>query len=316
VKVESSQFEYQAAHLATSVDVTIRQSRLRATSPAQPPVADSVSLSPAGASPLTDTELMDPKVLLMKMVAEMLTGHPVQVFRWTPVTVTCCQQAASQPDAAPAVTVQTTQLHYEAEQTTFTAQGVVRTADGREIAFSAELALSREFTSVRTGAAASDPLVVNFGGAPARVTSAKIDFDLNADGKTETIPFVAGGSGLLALDRNGDGKINDGSELFGATTGNGFAELAALDSDGNGWIDEGDPLFAQLSIWTKDGQGNDALTSLQDKGISAIATASVSTEFALKDASNALQAQIRRTGVYLMESGAAGTVQQVDFITG
>ena len=50
--------------------------------------------------------------------------------------------------------------------------------------------------------------------------------------------MLGSGSGFLALDKNGNGKIDDGSELFGTKSGDGFADLAEYDSDGNGWIDE------------------------------------------------------------------------------
>ena len=53
----------------------------------------------------------------------------------------------------------------------------------------------------------------------------------------ENIAFVEPGSGMLALDRNGDGKVNDGRELFGPTAGNGFAGACRPDADGNRWID-------------------------------------------------------------------------------
>ena len=56
-------------------------------------------------------------------------------------------------------------------------------------------------------------------------------FDLDADGKEEEIS-VLNGSGYLALDKNGDGVINDGSELFGTKNGDGFADLARYDEDG------------------------------------------------------------------------------------
>ena len=47
------------------------------------------------------------------------------------------------------------------------------------------------------------------------ISDQKFKFDINADGKEDDISFVGKGSGFLALDKNGDGKINDGSELFG-----------------------------------------------------------------------------------------------------
>ena len=206
-------------------------------------------------------------------------------------------------------------MHSEAERTSFAAQGSVQTADGRNISFSAQFTMQRQYQSktVTTAAdnATQDPLIVNFGGGPAQLTGAKIAFDLNGDGKPETVSFVAGGSGFLVLDRNADGKVNDGTEMFGPQSGNGFAELAAYDSDGNGWIDENDPVFSQLQIWSQDG-----LSSLSDKGVGAIATSSVATPFAIKDSSNALEGNVVSSGVYLSENGLAGTVQQVDLAVG
>ena len=100
--------------------------------------------------------------------------------------------------------------------------------------------------------------------------------------------------------------------LFGARTGDGFAELAALDDDNNGWIDENDAAYAQLSVWTRDSAGVDVLRSLMAADVGAISLARVATPFAVKDANNALQGQVRSSGVYLRESGGVGSVQQVD----
>jgi hypothetical protein len=139
------------------------------------------------------------------------------------------------------------------------------------------------------------------------LTGGKVSFDLNSDGVPEDISFVGAGSGFLVLDSNGDGKVNDGQELFGPQTGNGFSELAGYDSDGNGWIDEGDAVFSKLRIWTQDG-----LHTLPQQGIGAISTSSAETPFALKDGNGGLQGEVRGTGVFLFESGSAGTIQQVD----
>jgi hypothetical protein len=105
--------------------------------------------------------------------------------------------------------------------------------------------------------------------------------------------------------------VNDGRELFGPQTGNGFAELASYDADHNGWIDENDPVFSKLRIWTQD-----RLFTLSEKGIGAIATSSAETPFALKDGATSLQGNIRSSGIYLSENGAAGTIQQVDLAEG
>lgn len=208
----------------------------------------------------------------------------------------------------------------EVEQTTFSSSGVVRTTDGKEIAFNLDLQLSRSFVAhneehLRIGdAVRKDPLVINFNGTAAQLTTDKISFDLDADGSAEKISFVTSGSGFLALDKNGDGRINNGSELFGPTTGDGFSELAAYDKDGNQWIDEGDAVFNQLRIWTKDAAGNDNLLTLKQANVGALSLANIATQFSLNDAANQQLGQIQSTGIWLGETGGAGTLQHVDLV--
>ncbi|MDT8903919.1 hypothetical protein [Anaeroselena agilis] len=207
--------------------------------------------------------------------------------------------------------------HYESEQTTFAASGSVKTADGREINFDIAFAASREYASetnvsIRAGDALVDPLVINFAAPAASLTAAKYAFDLDADGDKEQISFVGQGSGFLTLDKNGDGIVNNGSELFGPESGNGFADLAAYDADGNNWIDENDPIYAKLSVWTKDENGNDRLLALGQTGVGAIYLGNVDTDFSYKDTANQLQGQLQRSGVFLSEEGGVGTIQQVD----
>lgn len=217
--------------------------------------------------------------------------------------------------------VQTVQSDFYAERetTAFVSQGTVRTEDGREINFDVSFEMSRAFEQ-RTESYTQrqyvmcDPLVVNFGGDVAELGDQKFFFDLDADGVEEEVSGFSSNSGFLALDLNGDGVINDGSELFGTKSGNGFADLAKYDSDGNGWIDDNDEIFAKLKIWTKDADGNDVLVSAKDKGMGAIYLGNVDTEFSLTDTfDNALRGAVRRSGVYLNEDGTAGTIQHVDF---
>ncbi|MBB1072963.1 VCBS repeat-containing protein [Rhodoferax sp. 4810] len=211
--------------------------------------------------------------------------------------------------------------HYESESTQFTAAGVVTTADGREITLAIELNMSREFlqeqnVSIRLGDAArmKDPLVVNFGGTAAQLTATRYQFDIDANGQADQIAFVSPNSGFLALDRNQDGVINDGKELFGAMSGNGFSELANYDDDGNGWIDENDSIYNSLRIWSKDESGNDQLMSLGQRGVGAIYLGHVATPFAIKNTDNELLGQVRSSGVFLNENGSAGTMQQIDLV--
>ncbi len=157
-----------------------------------------------------------------------------------------------------------------------------------------------------------DPLVINFGGTAAQLTDAKFSFDLNADGKAEQISFVGAGSGFLALDKNGDGKIGNGGELFGPASGNGFQELAAYDQDKNGWIDENDAVYQKLQVWIKDAKGNDTLGALAQKNVGALYLGNIGTPFDIKNSQNQLDGQIKSSGVYLKEDGGAGTMQQID----
>ncbi|MGB4302358.1 MAG: hypothetical protein WBJ34_00965, partial [Syntrophomonadaceae bacterium] len=200
------------------------------------------------------------------------------------------------------------------------AAGQVKTADGRTIDISVQLNMSRTFyshqsISIRAGdAVLTDPLVVNFDGPAAALTERNFQFDLDCDGKPDQISFVRPGSGFLALDRNGDGVINDGSELFGPQTGNGFLELAAYDEDGNGWIDEADEIFDCLRIWTRDAQGNEVLFALGEKGIGAIYLGYADTQFSMRDSHNQENGQLRSTGIFLRENGGVGSIQQVDLL--
>lgn len=213
------------------------------------------------------------------------------------------------------ITYRVEQQYAEQESTYFSTNGIVRTADGREINIRVDVGMSRSFQaafSKEMTVDTCDPLILNFDGNAAELTDQKFYFDLDCDGKKELISGLGSGSGYLALDKNGDGVIGDGRELFGPGSGNGFEELAAYDEDGNGWIDENDVIFNSLKIWCKDENGNDRLYSLAEKGVGAICLQNVSTDFSLKNAKNETNGIIRNTGIFLYENGAAGTIQHVD----
>lgn len=270
----------------------------------------------------------DPKMILIRSMLEKMLGHKIRLFdsaeleaRMDRVGSEASQTAAAtQPSAAGfGVEYDRHESYTEVEQTSFAASGTVNTADGREISFQLELSMARAYheesdVSVRLGDAArkTDPLVLNFAGTAAQLTDQRFAFDLNSDGRDEQINFVAPGSGFLAFDRNQDGKVNNGNELFGPTTNDGFAELAKLDDDKNGWIDENDAAFNKLQVWTHDASGKDQLQSLTAAGVGAIALNRIATPFDLKTNANELLGQIRTSGIFLQEDGAAGTIQQID----
>lgn len=205
----------------------------------------------------------------------------------------------------------------ESEQLSFSAAGVVRTADGAEIRFELGFTMARSYTesvsfSLRAGdQRLKDPLVLDFGGPAAALSDVRFDFDLDGDGRKEQLPLLSG-SGFLAFDRNANGRIDDGRELFGPTSGDGFAELAALDDDGNGWIDEADAAWSQLRLWSPDAEGKGRLQTLNDAGVGAFHLGRVDTPFGLKDAANDTQGLLRASSIYLREDGRVGTLSQVD----
>ncbi len=206
----------------------------------------------------------------------------------------------------------------EAEDTFFSTVGTVRTSDGREINFNVNVGMSRQFeqyykSNTQMGTfTMCDPLVINLDTDVAELSDQTFYFDIDGDGELDEISELGRGSGYLALDKNGDGVINDGSELFGTESGNGFADLAKYDEDGNGWIDENDAIWSKLKIWTKDENGNDVLYRLADKGVGAICLQNASTDFTLTGGDGHTKGAVRNTGVFLYENGNVGTVQHVD----
>jgi hypothetical protein len=115
-----------------------------------------------------------------------------------------------------------------------------------------------------------DPLILDLDGNGIDVTDIAngAKFDIDGDGTEDQTAWVSGGDALLALDRNGDGEINDGTELFGDQNGakDGFAELAKYDDNHDGVIDESDAVFSSLVLLRADG----SQSSLASEGIKSI----------------------------------------------
>jgi len=119
-----------------------------------------------------------------------------------------------------------------------------------------------------------DPLVLDIAGNGFSTSglSRAVRFDLDGDGRQDWISVPTGDDALLALDRNGNKRIDDGRELFGDQHGaaNGFAELARFDDNGDGRIDAADAVFDQLRLLRFDALGRQHLQRLDEAGVSAI----------------------------------------------
>ncbi|MBO6769993.1 MULTISPECIES: hypothetical protein [unclassified Thalassospira] len=120
-----------------------------------------------------------------------------------------------------------------------------------------------------------DPLILDLDGNGIDITSLKDGqlFDIDGDGTLDQTAWIKGADALLALDRNGDGEINDGRELFGDQHGakDGFAELSKFDDNLDGLIDQQDGVFSSLVLLRADGSQQ----GLADAGIKSISLAMV-----------------------------------------
>jgi len=273
------------------------------------------------------------KILLIEKILEALTGKHIKIRIPEKSAVkkedadlpsaneqTSSAQAGQPERQGWGIVYEKHEFYQETEKISFTAAGIIKTADGKEINFETQLNMSRQFItenniSFRAGdGLIVDPLVINYAGQAAELTETKFSFDLDSNGTEDQISFVSSGNGFLAVDTNKDGKINNGTELFGPQTGNGFNELAQFDEDNNKWIDESDSIFNKLRIWTKDENGNDNLFALGQVGIGAIYLGNIETDFSMKNQANDLQGQAQKTGIFIKENGIAGTVQQIDLV--
>lgn len=298
------------------------------------PAAQAASQTPTtGSGAIADAADVvnnDPFLQLIISMVEMLTGRPIRVFsardmqRQDPLPTAADPGPAAPQQSAPArpagfgIEYDYHAVHEEYEQTQVSAEGIIKTGDGGEISFRLDLSMTRSYreessVSVRAGdAVRKDPLVLNFNGTAAQLSDRRFSFDLDSDGTVEDIALLTGGSGYLAIDRNGNGRIDSGSELFGPATHSGFSELAALDSDGNGWIDEGDSAFASLRIWTPDAEGQGMLETLAQRKVGAIALGNVASPFELRGTGNGDLGAILASGLFLAEDGHPGSVQEID----
>lgn len=223
-----------------------------------------------------------------------------------------------------ALFIQTTSVSYErweSQSVEYSSTGTAVTADGRKLNFNYSFALSDSFvekyetvtTAIRN---CVDPLVINLDDCPTSIADQTFFFDLDGDGEEDEIHNLGKGSGFLALDKDDDGFIKNGLELFGARTGDGFSELEDFDEDGNGWIDENDPVFTKLRIMTINEKGEQELYGLKESDVGAIFLGRLDTQFIHRTENYDATGVTRKSGMFLHESdGHASGVQHVDFMT-
>lgn len=294
------------------------------TAPSSPPPQASKAKS---ARDSEEDYLRDnPEARLIKSLVEHFLGRKFKFLPVVPQPDT--QQSATAPKALQEVNAaQEWGVEYnyqeqrmESESVAFQTKGIVKTADGQEFQFELQFQLERSYLeensfSFSAGSVPIDPLVVNFDGPAAQLSADRFSFDLNSDGKDESLAQLKAGSAFLVLDRNDDGKINNGRELFGPSTGQGLSELATLDSDHNDWIDENDEAYSKLRLWNPDGKGDGTMKTLAEANVGAIYLKGTQTPFDLKDESNNTLGEILDTSIYLNPDTGPGTIQQINLMS-
>ena len=122
--------------------------------------------------------------------------------------------------------------------------------------------------------AQSDPLQIDLSGDGFETTglSWSVRWDITGDGVSEDVSVASDDDAVLALDRNGNGRIDSGKELFGEQNGhaNGYAQLRRYDDNHDGVIDASDNIFAALKLLRWQTDGSQQLQTLADAGIASL----------------------------------------------
>jgi hypothetical protein len=153
--------------------------------------------------------------------------------------------------------------------------------------------------------AASTPLVLSFDGAHVAFVANERGFDINGTMSVAT-DWPTAKTPWLALDRNHDGAINSGAELFGSATTlasgdlaqNGFQALAELDDNHDGRITPADTSWSALRVWS---DKNEDRTSTQN-------------ELSSLDASRLLAIELRYTENRLCDTRGNCEVEKAMFV--
>lgn len=276
--------------------------------------------------------------LLNKFIIEILLsrflGREQKEVKLYPDLYSCCQnkeenyfeRKASKPRTIVETKIrfeqESTQEYYKKNAIEFKTKAVIKTAD-KELDIDLNLSYTQEFyESYKEKISFEktvfiDPLIIHYDLSSNYFDSMSdeltFEFDINSKGDNENIPLLKEGSGFLALDKNSNGTIDNGTELFGPNTNKGFNELKEYDEDHNSWIDENDSIFSDLRIWSKNEKGDDTLVTLGNANVGAIYLGDVASTFNYDKSVNEGLAHLKRSSIFLTEEGKAGLVTSVDF---
>jgi len=191
--------------------------------------------------------------------------------------------------------------------------------DGQSLLVDYSFALTSEHTQYQhlemSASALKDPLIIQFSQQGLGQIIDTQGFDINSDNKLDTLPVFSGDVGYLVYDKNQNNKADNGGELFGPKSGDGFADLALLDSNNNGFIDSDDDAFEEIYIWQPEADDlAEQWLSLAEANIQAISTSAIATPFSFYNDNNEVSAQLRQSSFALSDAGIGYGVHQVDVV--
>ena len=245
--------------------------------------AQTQALTTAGVAALTTTQI---QAVTTTDVAALTTTQVYTLTTTQVASLTTTQIAAMETtDISTLKTTQIQSLTTSQIQSLTTSQiSALSTRQVESLTTTQMAALTT--TQVQGHLAMGTPVILDLNGDGVKTLSVSdgVNFDLFATGKKVSTGWVSGNDGLLVMDRNHDGVINDGSELFGSSTNlangqkasDGYAALRELDTNHDGVLNSKDAAFADLQVWVD--SNSDGITetgelkSLASLGISSIST--------------------------------------------
>lgn len=229
--------------------------------------------------------------------------------QWSAQSMWLSASQSQQSDTAQWLVNEEWELGYQAVQASFSGQ--LTLDNGQNISFALDFSMQVSWARYSySEQRVQDPLLVSLSGKPVQLTDSSSEFDLFNNGNKVKLPQLSAQQYYLAYDRDNNQQISDGSELFGPTSGHGFAELAQFDSNNSGFIDPSDDIWQQLYLWRPEQN----LLTMQQAELGAISLGSVVTQMPLFNSQFELAGQLQRSGLAFQRDGTPALVQQIDLV--
>ncbi|SHN14549.1 calcium-binding protein, partial [Rhizobacter sp. OV335] len=147
-----------------------------------------------------------------------------------------------------------------------------------------------------------------------------VNFDLDNSGFAERTSWIGSSDAMLVLDRNGNGAIDGGAELFGTETTlangslarNGFEALAEFDRNTDGVIDASDEIFGDLRLW-QDANSDGVANAGELKTLAELNVSSIDVSYNTQPFTDANNVQHREIGAFRYGDGSTGLTNTLWF---